>query len=248
MCDWKSILYLIIVIVLGLNLTIFSDYGYYGYYEPEETEPLPERTGWVCNFSVGSSIGEIGYGFKSPYIGFSFNLRRYLEEHQWMRFGFGTAYCRSSIFNERDANHPPVFNSSKDQFHISFMNDFFLLHDRRVSPWAGYGFGLFFMRASGKYQYMEKVYDEESMRWITVIDENRTLMEQSFMAGVMVNFGVRVIISERVDFEGYLSQTFGLATLKKRFVKEMKGDDKTYNVYRVPTAETVFFGGVVFGI
>lgn len=238
----------VLFIVLLFVNSAKADYGYYGYFEEEDTEPLPERAGWFWNASVGGSFGEIGYGFNSPYFSVAFNMRRYLKNNQWMRIGFGTSYCRSSIYNENYDFHPVFYNNTKDQFHISFMNDFFLLSEKRVSPWAGYGVGLFYMRAKGLYNYIERHYDNFSGGWVTTVDEEREKVLESFMVGVLVNIGLRVIISQRVDLEGYLSQTFGLTSLQDNVLVQIKDGTRIYNVYKAPTAETVFYGGFVISM
>jgi hypothetical protein len=237
-----------IIITFALSLffcgLVYSAYGYHGYYEEEE-EILPERNGWCISASAGGSFGEIAYGFNSPFIGVSFNLRKYVDSKQWIRFGITGSYFRSIIDNEYMEFRPPFYNNKKDQFYIAFTNDFFLLHKKRVSPWVGYGTGLFYIGAKGKYIYEEQEYDPEE-GWSVVFEEEREAVIQSVMMGIMLDFGVRIIISESVDLEGYVNQSFGLKTLSERILYETKGSERIYKIYRVPTAETLLFAGFVF--
>jgi len=227
----------------------------YGDLSDEELKVIPPPD-WYLIFAVGTSGGQSGWDFNSPYFAFQASFHRYFGDSGSNRLGVYFTYMQSRRLNEFFPNRGLIYNNCKKHIIIGLCHHFLLVPKQRICPALGYGFAVMNIRAKGSYEYAFYEQSEGDGACSPSEDDNQPYVEErevrinDWRMGVLLSVALRINLTSKFDLEFGLFQTLGIKGINKDVVvkQEMSGGKIRTQIteYKVPLNETILTAGLAF--
>ncbi|MGQ9705666.1 MAG: hypothetical protein ACUVWP_01505 [bacterium] len=166
---------------------------------------------------IGTSGGENNYGFNSPYLCLDLSFMHSIDKKGYFQMGFGGLYYRCKRFDQFARYHEVVFNNRKQELCGTCKIYLFFLPKDRLSPYLGFGSGIFYVIAQGRYIRVTRYYSYDDINNKWVYEERESFYDvrtKSIVAGITMHFGLKILISPKVDLHFQLLQTLSLCEIR----------------------------------